>query len=133
MRLLVQLSSFCPTPQLSRPGGGFIIAPEPILDHDQTDMEQSLSTMSGDLQKMALKMADDSGLEGSGKRKRHSGLLTEELQAMRERSMSVQVRLLCFVSMMLTLVRDEALQALRRMLVLGRCRQICAASHAACA
>lgn len=40
---------------------------------------------------MALKMADDSGLEGSGKRKRHSGLLTDELQAMRERSMSVQV------------------------------------------
>lgn len=56
-------------------------------------MEQSLSTMSGDLQKMALKMADDGGLEGSGKRKRHSGLLTDELQAMRERSMSVQVRL----------------------------------------
>jgi hypothetical protein len=36
-------------------------------------------------------MADDSGLEGKGKRKRHSGLLTDELQAMRERSMSVQV------------------------------------------
>ena len=41
---------------------------------------------------MALKMADDSGLEGSGgKRKRHSGLNADELQAMRERSMSVQV------------------------------------------
>lgn len=42
-------------------------------------------------QKMALKMADDSGLEGGGKRKRHSGLNVDELQAMRERSMSVQV------------------------------------------
>ena len=36
--------------QLSRPGGGFIIAPEPILDHDQSDMEQSLSNVSSDLQ-----------------------------------------------------------------------------------
>lgn len=36
-------------------------------------------------------MADDSGPEAKGKRKRHSALLTDELQAMRERSMSVQV------------------------------------------
>jgi hypothetical protein len=38
------------TALLSRPGGGFIIAPEPILDHDQTDMEQSLASMSAGLQ-----------------------------------------------------------------------------------
>lgn len=44
-------------------------------------------------QKMALKMADDSG---TAKRKRHSGIQADELQAMRERSMSVQVRLSTF-------------------------------------
>jgi hypothetical protein len=47
------------------------------------------------MQAVALKMADDSGLDGKGKRKRHSGLLTDELQAMRERSMSVQVSCQC--------------------------------------
>lgn len=43
------------------------------------------------LQAMALRMADDKGVEGTGKRKRASGLLTAELQAMRDRSMTVQV------------------------------------------
>lgn len=38
-----------PAVQVSRPGGGFIVSPQPVLAHDQTDMEQSLSTMSGEL------------------------------------------------------------------------------------
>lgn len=41
---------------------------------------------------MALRMADDNSVEAIGKRKRHSGLLSADLQAMRERSMTVQVR-----------------------------------------
>jgi hypothetical protein len=37
-------------PQVSRPGGGFLIAPELIVEHDQQDMEDTLASMPSDLQ-----------------------------------------------------------------------------------
>jgi hypothetical protein len=42
-------------PQVSRPGGGFLIAPELIVEHDQQDMEDTLASMPSDLQVRAGK------------------------------------------------------------------------------
>lgn len=35
---------------MSRPGGGFNIAPEVVLEHDQTDMEETIASMPEELQ-----------------------------------------------------------------------------------
>jgi hypothetical protein len=40
----------CALLQVSRPGGGFLIAPELIVEHDQQDMEDVLASMPQDLQ-----------------------------------------------------------------------------------
>eukprot|EP00775_Hariotina_reticulata_P011394 gene11394-11542_t len=55
------------TQVVSRPQGRFQIAPEVVLEHDQSDMEETISSMPEELQAAARRLADGSDGDGDGK------------------------------------------------------------------
>lgn len=73
---------------MSRPGGGFNTAAEPILTHDQSDMDETLSGMNEKLRDLLQKMAEDSS---NSKLKLHTRIEATELEQLsKERSLPPQ-------------------------------------------